>query len=560
MSTFEFSADGTISAFDAGFDPETFTDGGPQPEVADPKGPNRFTILVPTEHVTVNMGEAVFPATGTADGMGPGEALVDPGFVVQTDRHVHFHAFGYSASDDKWAEDQRTFIRLGTPSSVVTAVASSSGAPTSLNGSVTDALIPLDVNSLQTPSKLWSAYAEPFNAWDGYAMITQGSSYQESVGNNIIASGKADVRIAGQRSVIIGSPGDVHIVAHGSAITDVASNLDPNVYPTSLPANQQQGVWLSENNFCTTLGVVTASVTAAVGVFQIGWILWGMKYSRPARPGAPGWQYFLEGAGGGFLAKAGDMVGFLGAWAGPVSAGIGLGMAIAAVNKKPSDPPGQNVTLFAEGSFSAFGKSTASVTGGISASVHGEVVASLTGNVAASVSALVVSISGLATASMTSMGSVSMGSTLGSATVSALQSVQLSSWGKVFVAGNEDVQITSMDKNVYIHGNTGFYIGAGSGTKKPRGFMDAGSEYAPAPGFGIIGLTDRLILGKMKTANVWSKEPDPANPSTLPTGPQPDAQTEVLIRENMISLTAGNNLLIVDAGGLSLNGKKIQFG
>ncbi len=272
MSAFELQTGDTINAYDAGLQPET--EGDLDTFDASTSGPNRITVWVPTEHVTVNVGAAVFGSSGTTEKSGAPE--VDAGVVVQTDNHVHFHTFGQASTVTvpgialnpnkslgsqfmqtfvtNWADDQpvtmplaaeRGVLRLGSPLHVVTADGNYGSQ---------------QLNHINTPTEIGSAYPPPFQSWPGYGMITEGGSYQESWGNNLIATGYGDLRLAGFRTLILGSPGDVEVVADGNTISDVIGSTDDgtSISATGKWATEKKG-WIVVETVNTILATIWVS-------------------------------------------------------------------------------------------------------------------------------------------------------------------------------------------------------------------------------------------------------------------------------------------------------------
>jgi hypothetical protein len=570
MSVFELQTGETISAFDGDFQPETPSAVQPLDGFDTESGPNRFTIWIPSETVAVNMGNAVLGTDFGLENPAGTPPLIDRGFVVQTDNHIHFHAFGFptqtlssgTATPTTGGPDaepsfvnpeieatERTVLRLGTPPSVVRAdsAASSYGSK--------------KMNALSTPTLIGSAYAPPYNDWDGYAMITEGGSYQESWGNNLIVSGNADVRIGGQRSVIVGSPGDVHIFAYGDHVESVVSNESVD---TDL---QGMGHYATETVPWQILDVTMDAAALAEGAVGLYMSLAHAQYARPSAIGEPGWKAFGHGTTGENISDAMSFVGTL------VSPAFGIVTAYMDLKKliSPSTTPGSNVTLFANASVSLYGKVGATMHADLSSSVSGAVAASLSSGVSTTVSSLIAaSVSGL-TASMSGLLSVGMSSSNGSATVTGKDSAQLSSWGQIFVTGNQDVQVNSVESSVYVHGNKGFYVGCGAPVGKPVTtsfpFMGAttGMDYSnnpqapadppagtsqrvPFPGYGIVGdPTKGIQIGKVQYAHVF-------------TGPTPDATNQIQITDDQIAITHKAVSLTLDDTGAKVSGKRILLG
>ena len=509
MSVFELQTDNLIAAFDAGFQEEDLPV-GTNPDGFDANGPNRFTIWVPTEHVIVNMGNPV--RSGTVGLLNTYENVtdtvqVDGGFVAQTDHHIHFHTFGvptdisYTAPNSEAEDDAdidaeaakhkvvalgRTVVRLGTASTVVRAV---------------EAYGVEEMNQIKSPTKIGSSYSQPYNSWAGYAMIAEGCAYHESQANHFVVSGTGDVRIAGLRSVLVGSPGDVHIAADGSSIADVVGNDGDNM--------NGPGQWVGYQRVEQGIDRAFAAIGLFLGFATTMDQTFRVKYQRSPTEGSIGWK------GAQFSDVFGSLVS---------AATTGIGVYNFAKSVLPATPGG-NVAIYAASGFTGYGTNTATIHAGISASLTSSLVAQVSASLATSISAMVAASVSSTTTSVGGLLSVSMSSQYGSATVRAKESVEISSSGKVFVAGKQDVQLNSVDGKVYLHGFGGFYLGAGAGIAIPAGAGGFGATtYKPGDGYGILGSNSELKLGAMKDAGTF-------------TAPNPDSQIQMVIRQDGISVT-----------------------
>jgi hypothetical protein len=491
MSVFELETSDTISAFDAGFNPETPP---ATPDDFDPNGPNRFTIWIPSERVTVNMGESVNRATVTGTTATENEAApvqVDLGFVAQTEHHVHFHTFGDAPAGRFPGSTARTVVRLGAPATVVRA-SGTYGNPA--------------LNVVRTPTGIGSAYAPPFNEWNGFAMITEGGSYQESWGNNLIGSSAGDLRLAGHRTVTIGSPGDVHILADRSGIADILQNEDSDAVIDG------SGDWVGYQEAEHVADIIAAIVAAGLGASYLIEEVFRLQFARSPTEGRIGWQG----------AQATDWIAMC-----LKLAAVGAGV-YGVVKAIQGETPGGNVSLYGSSAVSAYGAQTATLHSGLVTSVTSMAVTQVSATAVTSLSSLaIMSIGGLFTAIGGTL-SAGLSSQLGSVKMNGRTSAEVSSAGKVFVAGKGDVQVNSTDGKLFLHGAQGFYLGAGAGAASPAGFLGFGPvSYPTTPGFGIAGTATSLTLGKMNTAGMFDP---PAS------GPGPDANKQILLDDDKILL------------------------
>src|SRR5262249_6944305 len=148
---------------------------------------------------------------------------------------------------------EKTLSRLGGPVHASLAIAKQANADSDYGSTASN------------PYIFGSVYPAAFNGWSGNVMVTEGYSYQESFGPNALISGGRDLRLAGKASVLLGSPGDVHIAADGdAAISDFAANSGSDSDFTS------GGRWRTfnktEHAIDTTLTAIKTvlSVTAAI--------------------------------------------------------------------------------------------------------------------------------------------------------------------------------------------------------------------------------------------------------------------------------------------------------
>lgn len=566
MSVFELQTDHLIAAFDAGFQEEDLPVGA-NPDGFDPNGPNRFTIWVPTEHVIVNMGNPV--RSGTVGLLNTYENVtdtvqVDGGFVAQTDHHIHFHTFGvpkdydflapnteaeeeenpswldktFGGDDAKYEADKpkhdrlaqgRTVLRLGKPVKVVQA-AERYGVE--------------DKNQIQTPLVIGSGYSPAYNTWNGFAMVTEGGSYQESHGNNVIVSGKADLRLVGWRRALLSSAGDVHIAADmpseslaalvGNAGTSTKP-LDGNPgYTSDDRRTHADSKWPEQAKGWKVLNLAASGISTALGIVTAAEAIAHLRYTRPPEEGKPGWKLAFRGS---FWDMVGDGLGFAATAIPPVVAGVLYAISIKDAAEADQTPSGK-VTLYASDSLTASGSSSATLHSDFSTSVNSLAITAISSNVSTSVGSLIAtSISGLLT-TMSGLASVGVSSQLGSASLRGKTSATVSSWGKVLVSGNEDVQVNSMNKQVYVHGKTGFYVGCGAGEPIESW---AGVTYPDSEGWGMVGDSlEGIKLGKLSQATNF------ANPE--------------IDRKHWIQIEPGRLLLQHNDATLSLENNQIKVG
>jgi hypothetical protein len=552
VSVFELQTGDSISAFDGGFHSETMGD----LDQADPadKAPNRATVWIPTEHVTVNVGAAVWGSSGTtekpASTSGPPE--VDAGIVAQTDRHIHLHTFG-DVPGKTPGGPSRTVVRLGTPVTVVKASATGYGA--------------IHTNAIQDDTDIGSAYPQPYNGWDGYAMVTEGGAYQESQENHLIVSGKADLRLAGQRTVLLGTPGQVHIMADGAqGLASIVRNAETDSAADS--RIDGPGKWVGSLRPETLFDAAMTAVAAGLALAAALDMACRIRFARSPTVGFAGW------AAPAFGDWAALVLQFAAAGGGLVAAGLAV---------KPL-APGGDVTVYASGSYKAVGAFSASMHGGVMTTVSGGALNLVSADAIMSVSSLAISsLSGTFTA-VSGLKSVGVSSQWGTVKVNGRESSELSSHGKVFVAGGEDVQVNSTDGAIYVHGRKGFYLGCGAGdpvplppeppkpggpmvvlfgpsgpnpiSEKPSTPVVNGTMNDNAAGYGIWGTPDQLWVGHMQKANNF-------------TSPDPDKGNTMLISKDKIIIKYTNTLdktnpktvnLTLDDSGATISGKRICLG
>jgi hypothetical protein len=533
VSTFELQTSTGINAWDAGFNTETSGDLD-KFDAAD-HAANRATVWIPTEHVTVNVGAAIWGSSGQTENApsstSPPE--VDAGIVAQTDGHIHFHTFGQAgtitvpnieANPDPGLSDEikavvtevawldpnpvqkniaqaRAVLRLGTPLKVVTA-AGSYGAN--------------DANALQTPTGIGSGWPQPFDTWNGYAMITEGGSYQESWGNNVIVAGYGDFRAVGNRMVLIGSPGDVEIVADKTTVADLVSNDGDDSAQSNFVGT---GKWARQKTGWIVFETINTIQSAAWGIVAAAETIYHAIYHRSPTPASCGWDA-MSGM---------DWFTNLAGFASPL---ISIGVMAKGLNSTFSRDPNNdhgNISLYAAAGFSAYGQTTATLHAEISASVTSFLSTSVTANFSNAVSSdLLMAVSGTMT-TVGGMMSVGVSSQFGTATVSAKKSVTVSSYGQVFVACKDELQLNSTDSMVYVHGRYGFYVGCGAGGPTPA--PTGGTTYGNAQGWGIVGSNSgadqggggKLQIGRMTQGNVFRS-------------PVPDAQVLITIQNSKMLL------------------------
>jgi hypothetical protein len=493
MSVFEVEVAGTITARDKDFQTETPPPGGSADDFD--SGPNRFTIWIPSEHVTVNMGQAVF---GTAAGAPTTEnsptspPLVDAGFVVRTDRHAHLHTMG--SADDQ--NDKRpSLVRLGVPPQAVKAHSNAPDSPTSIG----------------------TLFEQPHDVWDGYAMLTRGGAVHESRHNHLVVSDEGDLRLVGKRSVSVGTNGDVLIaVQDGVELDEFCKNTGSNQDDPSAA-----GPGKMHRDVSNAIGMATALAAAAYGSFMNQRdALFG--YNRAPMIGKTGWK----------ATSAGDWLGF----------GIGETVNViqplwATVIGPMLDTPGKRLDLFTTGSLSAVGEMTLGLQGLLMASLSSPLVTTVSGGAVASFSSsFKTAISGTLT-SITGTATMAVEAQTAGLTLRSHKDAQLTSRiGKMFVTSQDDAQVNSIEGQLFLHGKKGFSLLCGGGEanrsdpppphpqhssslpgpddevaapprpQKPYSQF-APVEYGIGSGFGIVatvGDSASLIIGTMDQANQFA--------------------------------------------------------
>lgn len=438
-----------------------------QPEPAPlTKGPNRFTIRVPSHGTKLSLGEG--DATDTAlwnkrPGVG-----TEAGIVAQTDLHAHLHTFGAGRPEAK------TIVRLGVPAASVPAAADyMPGADTGMGSVNGDALA----------------------GWSGYAMVTQGAAYHEARQNHVISSAEGEVRVVAERSISLGTPGDVIIGADAElSARELAQNDgDPRSPTEGGSADPFFRVEGAAPLAAQAEGVVRGFVTMATAVARAMTV-------KPI-PSATGFTSAVKSA----LSDCSASASMLFANAGLLAAQLAL----------PRSPGGQ-VSLYASRVASMSSPNTvalnagtaASVVGGVSASVLGGVAASLAGLVSASVTGLAAVVSGQLTATLESV--------FGAATVRSPAGVNVySSAGPVAVTGSGPVQVNSVAGGAHVHGASHCYIGAG-----------------PAVGMGLYAVPAALFLGNLTSAGAF-----PA--------PGPDASRGISVAPALLTLAMAPSMIEV---------------
>jgi hypothetical protein len=536
MSIFELVTGDSITANDPGFPEHAAT----APDQFGPStDPSRFTIWIPTEHVTVNMGNPVFTGTGSTENTA-GVVQVDPGFVAQTDHHIHLHTFGQAKATP--AAAGRTLLRLGTPVQVVKA--GSTYASTGI-GSHTDssgAPLPLLGTSGNLESTdIGSRYPGPYNAWYGYALITEGGAYQESQENHLIVSGKADLRLGADRTVLVGSPGQVQITADtGNDLPGIIGNLGPD------SVIDGPGKWVGHHPADFAIDAAANLLGAGLALFAVCDLAFNYRFAR-----SPYAKSKTDKAPA--QAKVGWAGTNFGDWAGAALQLIGAGGSVYAAYRdlNPSTKPG-DVSIYASDSFGANGAVSVSIHGGVMTSVTGGALNLISADAIMSISSLLISsLAGTVTA-VSGLYSVAVTSQWGSAKMNGRQSAEVSSAGTVYVAAKEQVQVNATDGDLYVHGRTGFYLGCGGGEAPPDAGPYSDSVYADGRGYGMMATPDnkgtpgQLLIGRLAKANDFKQRaPDTADADQIFIKM---SDSQMVLKHKSATLTFQNNQISVGNG------------
>jgi hypothetical protein len=525
MSVFELQTGDSISAFDGGFNPEPDSgDLDTFDTTSDPsKQTNRASVWIPNQRVTINAGAAILGSSGSTENQPAANVPpeVDAGVVAQTDAHIHLHTFGTGTgkpADGKttFPVPGRTMLRVGVPSAALQAV-------TQYGSTV--------ANKIPNPIQIGTVFPSPYNTWPGYSMITEGASYQESFGSNAVISGATDLRLAGATSVLLGSPGDVHIAADAAAsIADFARNDGSDSDFTS------GGRWRTFQKTEHAIDTISTAVKAVLGTVAAVAAFYNIEQGRSPTPKQTGWM-------------SADWMdyGVLGL---TLAAAAGGGAAGVAVDLMSENDAGC-LQLYGSHSFGAYGALFASMHAGIVNTVSSTLLTLVSGLVATSISSAGVTVvSGTGTA-ISGVLSASLSSQFGKVKVNAKTSTEVSSFGNVYVAGKQDVQVNSTDGWLYCHGGKGFYLGCGAGPPVDMGA--GGATYIPVRGFGVRGDNSSLTLGNMGRTSMFDQAALDASPGAK----------GITISETQVQIQYKAMQITLDDSGVSVvgsSGQRISLG
>jgi hypothetical protein len=385
-----------------------------QPEAAPlTRGPNRFTIRVPSHGTKLSLGEGDLTDAALWNKR-PGVGT-EAGIVAQTDLHAHLHTFG--AGDP----EAKTVVRLGVPTQSV---------PTSTDYQPGEG------------AGIGTLGAGAFSGWSGYAMVTQGAAYQEARQNYVITSAEGEVRVASATRISLGTSGDVLIGADADlSPADISANDGDPRSPTE--AGRADALFRAEGAAplaAQAEGIVRGFATMAAAIAK----------SITAKPilSASGWTAPVKSA----LADSSASASMLFANAGLLTAQLAL----------PRSPGGQ-VGVYASRVAAVSSPQTVAVNAGAAASVVGGVSASVLGGVAANLAGLVsATVTGLA-AAVSGQISATLESVFGPAEVRSPAGVNIyAQSGPVTVTANRSVQVSSVSGGAHVHGASQCYIGAGA--------------------------------------------------------------------------------------------------
>jgi hypothetical protein len=123
-----------------------------------------------------------------------------------------------------------------------------------------------------------------------------------------------------------------------------------------------------------------------------------------------------------------------------------------------------------------------------------------------------------------------------------MSSVEVSSYGDIFVTSRNNVMLNSTEGEAYVHGHYGFYVGCGAGNKIEKILGEV--QYLPGPGYGIQGSRNGLAIGAMTQANIFrNPSPDKDNPKVIRI--QDD---QILIQHGKASITLSNDSIGISGG------------
>lgn len=534
-----------------------------------PPGPDRATVWVPTQETLLNLGEA-YP--------GPHAAPLDRGIAGRTASHVHVHAMGGA---DGEADPTRTLVRAGGPARIefpaksegeyaieaeiarLSRIADEKDAALGVSLGIAAAA---RVSSFEERSRinelkgrlLWleerrarqseakgaigTVFSPPHQTWHGYSMVTRGGAVHEARHNHLVVSGEGDLRLAGQRSVSIGSSGDVVIAVHqGAETVEFCRNSggDQNDAAAPGPGKMHRD----------TVDIVNAAATMISSGLSTWYTIMDLVQGYNKKPSAleagwvgPNWMDYASTVVSGALALVG-----------PVLVGAGPLM----------DSPGGRLDLFSSDSVSIVGQMSASLHGLRNTSVaspgatlvSGGAVLSLSSNAMASLSAPRVGI--------TAVAQLALESTVGTFTARARSTMELSTHANTLIAANDDVQITSTEGRATMFGHQGFFLAAGGGAKTGPNTRYAHVQYAADDGYGVHGTKTDLFMGKLVTANKSFDSPARGTSYFAKIDDQrielTHEQSHVRVEPSKVEVSASTFEVMTD-GEVTISGSRILLG
>ena len=415
------------------------SDGVNQPEVAPVTfGPNRYTIRVPSLATKLSLGQG--DATDAVRFNKRAGVGTESGIVAQTDTHAHVHTFGTALPEAK------TIIRLGIPTTSVPCEGPEyePDAETGIGALIPDA----------------------FTVWNGYSMVTQGASYQESRNNHLVVSAEGEVRVVAKTFVNVATSGDVLILADAEGQPEeLVQNQGDAADPIAFGMND---VTFRQGDL-KELGMRTASfVEACVEFLQMVREMATLQFNP--MPGMNEWlpPDFLDvlsavASAADVLVEAKEVVECLSE---PSEPGGNVGIH---ASKNFTAGAEEKVTVMSGGKGSFNAAQSVALNGGISAAVHG--------NVSASMGGMFTEISGLVS---TSVEALFRGVTIkGGAGVNVL-SVE----APICVTSGPSVQINAVEGCAWMAGGLEAFVGAGEGPG--TGLYSMGEAFMFLGSFGAV--------------------------------------------------------------------------
>jgi hypothetical protein len=402
-----------------------------QPEVAPLTfGPNRFTVRVPSHATKLNLGEGdKTDAIRFNKRLGVG---TESGIVAQTDQHTHLHTFGTELPEAK------TLVRLGIPPTSVP-----STGPTYTPNAETGigCLLP-----------------DSYSKWNGYSMVTQGASYQESRNDYVVVSAEGEARVIASKLISLASSGDV-IIGADTAVTPqyIAANQHDPADPVDVGNADLEYRQAKQGRLAVKSLELVNTYVSAIQSFISG-------IEHKPLPAMTGWAPL------GFPEKVAE--------AAEVAECIAATAALVAGIAMPSSPGGRvglygssSANVSAEGTVAINAGTIGSMAAGVMTYIVGGLFASVTGLLSASLTGVFAKVAGTYAATLQSLfGDAEVRSPVGVSVYSQL--------GPVKVTGNTVVQLNSVAGSASVHGMLETFIGAG-----------------PGPGMGLLALPAAMQLG-----------------------------------------------------------------